>query len=514
MGTAYVVEPLSGGVHTQTTINNNFTAIQTALGRMLSVFGDTTYGDNTMRIDLDMDSNDILNGGNAAFADITIAGVSLMTNVNAAAASAAAALVSENNAATSETNAAASAASAAAYALPLPETSGGTNQTAYATGDILYASATDTLSKLPISTDGYHLVIASGIPAWVAISSFDIWGNISGAGFWAATPSTVGTPATVGGTGTNQLAIGDGAVVNGTTAQSIAIGRAYASGTGTLAIGTGYTTSLYGATTSYAIAIGYLAKASGGYALAVGQTCTASGTNSTSVGYSTQATNTAASAYGYNAKAQNTNTTAIGSSSQASTASSQAFGASVVSSGTGAISLGYGFTNASANTIQISRAGSNGLTIASAGQTSLQGTSAQYVLPNYATGSLPSGTTGGLVYDTTTGTPKYYNAGWVAIGVSFADATTVSSNTPALATNYQNSHSTPMFVSARAVVNSGSGTLTLLVGPDTGSYVEVCWGNSNYSPDTMYVTVNGVVPPGWYWKVTGGPTPDGGSILY
>ena len=43
---------------------------------------------------------------------------------------------------------------------------GGTAQTAYTTGDILYASATNTLSKLGIGTNGYTLTIASGVPAW------------------------------------------------------------------------------------------------------------------------------------------------------------------------------------------------------------------------------------------------------------------------------------------------------------------------------------------------------------
>lgn len=45
--------------------------------------------------------------------------------------------------------------------------SGGTSQSTYATGDILYASATDTLSKLPASSDGYVLKLATGVPAWV-----------------------------------------------------------------------------------------------------------------------------------------------------------------------------------------------------------------------------------------------------------------------------------------------------------------------------------------------------------
>jgi hypothetical protein len=43
---------------------------------------------------------------------------------------------------------------------------GGTNLTTYTTGDILYASATNTLSKLAIGTNGYHLTVTSGAPVW------------------------------------------------------------------------------------------------------------------------------------------------------------------------------------------------------------------------------------------------------------------------------------------------------------------------------------------------------------
>ncbi len=52
----------------------------------------------------------------------------------------------------------------------LPEANGGTNQSTYTTGDTLYASATDTLSKLAIGSDGDVLSVASGVPAWVAPS--------------------------------------------------------------------------------------------------------------------------------------------------------------------------------------------------------------------------------------------------------------------------------------------------------------------------------------------------------
>ena len=47
---------------------------------------------------------------------------------------------------------------------------GGTGFSTYATGDIIYASATNTLSKLTAGTNGYVLTLASGVPAWAAAS--------------------------------------------------------------------------------------------------------------------------------------------------------------------------------------------------------------------------------------------------------------------------------------------------------------------------------------------------------
>jgi hypothetical protein len=43
---------------------------------------------------------------------------------------------------------------------------GGTGQTGYATGDVLYASSTTALSKLAAGSDGKVLTLASGIPSW------------------------------------------------------------------------------------------------------------------------------------------------------------------------------------------------------------------------------------------------------------------------------------------------------------------------------------------------------------
>jgi Chaperone of endosialidase len=47
-------------------------------------------------------------------------------------------------------------------------TKGGTNQTSYATGDILYASGTDTIAKRTIGSTGQVLTVVGGVPAWSA----------------------------------------------------------------------------------------------------------------------------------------------------------------------------------------------------------------------------------------------------------------------------------------------------------------------------------------------------------
>jgi hypothetical protein len=48
---------------------------------------------------------------------------------------------------------------------PITETHGGTAQTTYTAGDILYASGANTLAKLPVSTNGKVLTLAAGIPS-------------------------------------------------------------------------------------------------------------------------------------------------------------------------------------------------------------------------------------------------------------------------------------------------------------------------------------------------------------
>lgn len=53
----------------------------------------------------------------------------------------------------------------------LPATKGGTGLTAIATGDLLYGSAANTISRLPAGTSGQVLMIGStGLPQWSAVS--------------------------------------------------------------------------------------------------------------------------------------------------------------------------------------------------------------------------------------------------------------------------------------------------------------------------------------------------------
>lgn len=58
------------------------------------------------------------------------------------------------------------ASSAAVGTSVLGATNGGTGQSTYAIGDLLYASAVNTLSKLPVGTADQILKVVSGVPTW------------------------------------------------------------------------------------------------------------------------------------------------------------------------------------------------------------------------------------------------------------------------------------------------------------------------------------------------------------
>lgn len=100
---------------------------------------------------------------------------------------------------------------------------GGTGQSSYATGDMIYASGVNTLAKLTAGTNGYVLTLAAGVPTWAAstggVTSFS-------AGTTGLTPST-GTTGAVTLAGT--LAIANGGTNSAATPTAGGIGY----GTGT-----------------------------------------------------------------------------------------------------------------------------------------------------------------------------------------------------------------------------------------------------------------------------------------
>lgn len=92
---------------------------------------------------------------------------------------------------------------------------GGTGFSTYATGDLIYASAANTLSKLTAGTNGYVLTLAAGVPTWAAstggVTSFS-------AGATGLTPNIATTGAITlagtlelasGGTGLSSFTAGD-----------------------------------------------------------------------------------------------------------------------------------------------------------------------------------------------------------------------------------------------------------------------------------------------------------------
>lgn len=65
-------------------------------------------------------------------------------------------------------------AQAAAVTGVLDETNGGTGQSTWTTGDILYASGADTLAKRTIGSAGNFLRVSGGLPTWTTAASTDL----------------------------------------------------------------------------------------------------------------------------------------------------------------------------------------------------------------------------------------------------------------------------------------------------------------------------------------------------
>ena len=199
---------------------------------------------------------------------------------------------------------------------PLIETYGGTHQTTYATGDMLYASAANTLSKLAAGANTNVLTLAAGVPTWAApatsgtVTSVDVSGGTTGLTFTGGPVTGSGT-ITEGGTlnethgGTNQTTYATGDMLYASAANTLSK-LAVGSNTNVLTLAGGVPTwaapAAGGVTTmganvnptanSASITGTTLNIAAGGRTsrgAMYGWTDTTAGTSNTSVGYETPA---------------------------------------------------------------------------------------------------------------------------------------------------------------------------------------------------------------------------------
>ena len=148
-------------------------------------------------------------------------------------------------------------------------TAGGTGLISYSTGDILYASATNTVSKLPIGTTGYFLGIQAGVPTWLPVGTPGSVASFSG-GTTGLTPNTptigsitlAGTLNTTNG-GTGLTSFTSGGAVYATSTSALATGTlpTTAGGTGLASFTSGG--AVYASSTS-ALATGTLPTTAGG----------------------------------------------------------------------------------------------------------------------------------------------------------------------------------------------------------------------------------------------------------
>jgi len=168
----------------------------------------------------------------------------------------------------------------------LGTTRGGTGLITYATGDMIYASAADTLSALPAGSNGYVLTVAAGVPTWAAPSSGGV--TTFSAGTTGFSPS-VATNGAIVLTGTLATTNGGTGVTATPTNGQILIGNGTGYALATITAGTGITvtnsaggitiaSSVSGTVTSVALSGGTTGLTTSGGPITSSGTITLSGT--------------------------------------------------------------------------------------------------------------------------------------------------------------------------------------------------------------------------------------------
>jgi hypothetical protein len=320
---------------------------------------------------------------------------------------------------------------------------GGTGQSTYAKGDILYASATNTLSKLTIGSEGQVLVTTStGIPSWgsnglyslnsqtATSHSFAISSSTSNALGWSSSSS--GTPLVAThtltipdatssvrgfiGTGSQSIA-GEKTFSNDLSANGVYIGRGTNSRATNIAIGSSanvggknFSANLNSTTAINNIAIGVttLSSLGDGYSNnAVGNgalSTTNGGYQNNAFGFEALKGNTSGdnnSGFGHSALIANStgnDNTAVGYNSLISTTGSQntAIGSTsnVAAAKSNSTAIGYGASVSDNNTIQL---GNTSVTdVKTSGKVTASqfvvsgGTATQVLMANGSYGTMPA----------------------------------------------------------------------------------------------------------------------------
>ncbi len=145
------------------TTNANLTGVITSVGNATSIASQTGTGTKFV-----MDTNPTIAGPTFTAPILGTPASGVATNLTGTASGLTAGNVTTNANMTGDIT---SVGNATTYNNTVPATKGGTAQTTYAAGDILYASATNTLSKLAIGSANQVVKVVNGLPAYAAAPS-------------------------------------------------------------------------------------------------------------------------------------------------------------------------------------------------------------------------------------------------------------------------------------------------------------------------------------------------------
>jgi len=245
---------------------------------------------------------------------------------------------------------------------PTAPSATGTNAVAIGSGSI--ATGTKSIAffdSRAAGADSFAAAIRSNLSTYGAKTSGSVAiGNRATSG--SAYSVAIGNTATTS-TGLYATAIGAASTAAGANSigsGAIALGGSYASGADSFAAAIADNTSSYGATGANAIAVGYLAKASGTFATSIGYGTQATAGNAMSFGRSSLATGSLSLALGYQAKASEERSVAIGSNAKAEIKGKFAyaaydFGSSAIYSQTGTYTLLSDTTDATPEAVTTNR---------------------------------------------------------------------------------------------------------------------------------------------------------------